>query len=298
MLSRWLRPQARSLPNARQAFQPGVRAPRTGMKQVGRRWKDAGRMSAGLLAACILMAVITACRGRPSDGLVVSVASNLQPAVQELLPLIEQELGRDISMNVGASGKLAQQIEQGAPVDVFLSANVRYVDELIGLGALDPDSKRIFARGRLIIWTRDASLPLSGLQDLAQPHIRRIAIANPDHAPYGMAARDALQAAGLWQALQPKLILGENVTQSYQYADRGDVDVAIIPLSLVAAGGEGAWVDVPADLYPPLDQTAAVTRAARHRDAARRFIDILTSPAGRAILARNGYALPNEVATP
>ena len=262
-------------------------------------WMQGVMAVGGVMAAMMMMmGALAACGGARQDVLLVSVAANLKPVIEEFAPQIEESLGAPVSYNVGASGKLAQQIEQGAPVDVFLSASPHEVDALIAQGLLDPASKRVFARGRLILWTRDPALPLSGLEDLVRPDIRRIAIANPEHAPYGMAARQALENAGLWQALQPKLILGEDVTQSYQYADTGNVDVAIIPLSLVAVAREGRWVDVPANLYAPLEQTAAIVRDTTNRDAARQFISLLVSPAGQAVLLRHGYALPAEVASP
>jgi len=261
-------------------------------------WKQGVMALGGVMAMLMMTGALAACRAPRQEALLVSVAANLRPVIEEITPQIEESLGAPVSYNVGASGKLAQQIEQGAPVDVFLSASPHEVDALIAQGLLDPASKQVFARGRLILWTRDPALPLSGLDDLARPDIRRIAIANPEHAPYGMAAREALQNAGLWQTLQPKLILGENVTQSYQYADTGNVDVAIIPLSLVAVEREGRWVDVPANLYAPLEHTAAIVRNTANRSAARQFISLLISPAGQAVLVRRGYALPAEVASP
>lgn len=250
----------------------------------------------GLMLLVLWMLFLAACSKQRTDSeLVVSVAANLKPVMTIMAPRIQDELGVAVTYNYGASGKLAQQIEQGAPVDVFLSANAHYVDELIDLGMLDPASKQPFARGRLVLWMRDPALPISGLDDLSRPDIKRIAIANPDHAPYGMAAREALQAAGLWENLQSRLIFGEDVTQSYQYAATGNVDVALIPLSLVNTETEGRWVDVPAELYTPLEQTAAIVKKSQHVAKAQAFITFLTSPVGQDILARNGYALPTEV---
>ncbi len=136
-----------------------------------------------------------------------------------------------------------------------------------------------------------------GHLDLAQPAVRRIAIANPDHAPYGIAAREALQSAGLWDALQPKLILGENVRQTLQYAETGDVDVAIAALSL-SRQEQGRWALVPEALHAPIDQALAVVAGSRHEAAARAFAAYVNSPAGRAIMQRYGFVLPGEEVTP
>ncbi len=251
-------------------------------------------MGMGLLALLAAVALLAACGGSP-EALVVSAPANLRPPLQALAPQIQEAMGAPVIFNYGASGKLAHQIEQGAPADVFISANARYVDDLIAKGMLAPDSNEVIARGRLVLWSPDPELALSGIEDLKQPQIRRIAIANPDHAPYGMAAREALQAAGLWDAVSPKLVYGEDVAQSFEYVSAGNVDVAIIPLSMLEKDAPGRWINLPQTLYSPLDQTAAVVRESKLPDAAHRFIQLLLSPASQKVLAQYGYTLPNEV---
>jgi len=250
--------------------------------------------------ALLLVGLLPACRRTGSDGpqrpatLTVSAASDLTFAFQEIGRRFEEETGIPVRFNFGSSGQLAQQIEQGAPVDLFASANVAYIEELERQGLILPDTKQVYAQGRIILWTRtDSPLQITGIEDLARPEVERIAIANPDHAPYGVAARQALQAAGLWEVIQPKLVLGENVRQTLQYAETGNVDVAIVARSL-GVEGEGRWVLIPEEMHRPIDQAMAVVRGTPHEEEARRFAAFVSGPQGRPILRRYGFTLPGE----
>jgi molybdate transport system substrate-binding protein len=165
--------------------------------------------------------------------LTVSAAADLTPAFSEIGKLFEKETGTKVVFNFGSTGQLAQQIEQGAPVDLFAAANVTFVDKLEQKGLILSETKNLYARGRIALWARtDSILQFERFEDLGRPEITRIAIANPDHAPYGMAAREALQSIGIWDTVKSKLVLGENVRQALQYAETGNVDVAIVALSL------------------------------------------------------------------
>lgn len=230
--------------------------------------------------------------------LTVSAAADLVYAFTDLGQAFEQQTGIPVVFNFGSTGQLAQQIEQGAPVDLFAAANISFVEELAQQGRVLPDTVALYARGRITLWTRsDSRLSIEAIEDLAQPAVRRIAIANPDHAPYGIAAREALQSAGLWDAVQPRLILGENVRQTLQYAESGDVDVAIVALSL-SLQEEGRWVLVPQELHAPIDQALAVVTGSRNESAARAFVAFVNGPAGRPIMRRYGFVLPGEEAAP
>lgn len=247
-----------------------------------------------------LLALLAACapavQSSDTVTLIVSAAADLTPAFQELGAQFTQETGINLAFNFGSTGQLAQQIEQGAPVDVFAAANRAFVDDLRAAGLVLPDTVALYARGRLTLWTRaDSPLKFETIQDVAQDGVQRIAIANPEHAPYGVAAREALQTAGLWQAVQPRLILGENVAQTLQYAATGNVDVALVALSLsIAAGDEGRWALLPETLHNPIDQALAVVSRTAHPDAARQFAAYVNSPAGRAVMRRYGFVLPGE----
>lgn len=228
--------------------------------------------------------------------LTVAGAADLTPAFQELGVLFTEQTGIEVVFNFGSTGQLTQQIEQGAPVDVFAAANQSYIDDLEQAGLVIPDTVALYAQGRLTIWTRaDSPLSFSTINDLTQKGVSRIAIANPEHAPYGVAARQALESAGLWETVQPKLILGENVAQTLQYAETGNVDVAIVALSLsIAAGDVGRYVLIPGELHNPLDQALAVVNSTEHEAEARQFAAFVNSQAGRDVMRRYGFILPGE----
>lgn len=255
-------------------------------------------LSAMLLLGLVLLFAACQSPASPPPPLTVSAAADLVYAFSDLGQAFEQETGIPVVFNFGSTGQLAQQIEQGAPVDLFAAANVSFVEDLAQKGRVLPDTVARYGRGRITLWTRaDSPLRIDSIDDLTQPAVRRIAIANPDHAPYGIAARQALQNAGLWNALQPRLILGENVRQTLQYAETGDVDVAIVALSL-SLQEEGRWTLVPEALHAPIDQALAVVAGSRNEAAARAFAAYVNSPAGRAIMQRYGFVLPGEEVTP
>ena len=226
--------------------------------------------------------------------LTVSAAADLTPAFEELGGLFENETGIKVTFNFGSTGQLAQQIEQGAPVDLFAAANVSFVEELEQKNLIIPETKALYAQGRITLWTRsDDPLRLERLEELTRPEVRHIAIANPEHAPYGEAAREALQSLGIWEPVSSKLVFGENVRQTLQYAEMGNVDAAIVALSL-SVQSKGRWVLISEKLHKPLDQALAVIRGTRHEAEARRFASFINSPPGRTIMRKYGFILPGE----
>jgi molybdate transport system substrate-binding protein len=250
------------------------------------------------LAGLLLAACLPPGGNRAAEPLLVSAASNLTLAVEELGKRYTQATGTPVVFNLASSGQLAQQIEQGAPVDLFIAANVGYVRDLAARGYVLPDSVRVYARGRLTLWTpQDTSLPVETVQDLLKPEVRRVAIANPEHAPYGAAAREAMHKAGVWEDVQPKLVIGENVRQTLQFAEAGNVDVALVPLSLSIESG-GRWTLVPEELHAPLDQALGIVADSLRRAQAEDFAAFIIGPQGRDILSRYGFVPPGEVASP
>ncbi len=236
--------------------------------------------------------------------LTISAASDLTDAFSELGRVFTEETGIQVRFNFGSTGQLAQQIEQGAPVDLFAAANLDYVEELERKGRLQPETRRIYGIGRLALWQRtDSRIRIESLTELRRPESGRIALANPEHAPYGKAAREALQAAGLWEDVRPRLVLGENVRQAFQYAESGDVEVALVALSLCVATREagdrnGRWSVIPATEHRPLQQAMGVVTGAAFPLEADRFIDLVTSERGRAVLDRYGFGRPTAEGTP
>src|SRR6185369_8972907 len=192
----------------------------------------------------------------------------------------------------GSTGLLTKQIENGAPMDLFAAASMSYIDELDQKGLIISDSKAIYARGRITLWTpADSNLRLEGIKDLARPEVMRVAIANPDHAPYGLAARQALESAGIWDAVKPKLVYGDNIRQTLQYAQTGNVDVAIVALSL-STQSRGRWSLIPEELHKPLDQGLAIIKTTKKEKDARAFAAFLAGPQGRAIMQKYGFTFP------
>ena len=253
------------------------------------------------LFALIAIAYFTGCDSGSSATrsarvtLTVSAAADLTDAFTEIGTLFEKETGAKVVFNFGSTGQLDQQIRQGAPVDVFASANLAYVEKLEKDGFVIPGTTALYARGRIGLWPRDNS-PLypQSIQDLARPEIKRIAIANPEHAPYGMAAMQALQSTGVWEAVKPKLVMGENASQALQYAKTGNVDVAIVPLSLIIQNANTHWVLIPENLHQPIDQAYGIVKRTVHEKEARQFIAFVNSHQGRDIMKKYGFKLPGE----
>jgi len=222
----------------------------------------------------------------------VAAASDLTQAFEEIGREFEASNKTKVVFVFGSTGMLTRQIENGAPMDLFAAANVDYVNQLEQKDLIIPGTKAIYARGRITLWTTaDSPLKLETITDLRRPEVKRIAIANPDHAPYGLAAQQALQKAGLWDEVKPKLVYGDNIRQTLQYAETGNVDVSIVALSL-SQQSKGRWVLIPEELHQPIDQGLAVIKTTRNEPAARAFANFIIGPRGKEILAKYGFAFP------
>lgn len=220
----------------------------------------------------------------------VAAASDLRPAFTELGKAFEQRTGIHPVFSFGSSGQLAQQVANGAPFDLFASASVGYVDDVIEAGRGDAATKATYAFGRIVVWSPDRKYTLRGL---AAPSVRKVAIANPEHAPYGVAAQQALESAGEWDDVEPKLVLGENVSDTQRLAASGNADAAIIALSLALAS-DGRWALIPKRLHQPLEQALVVVGNGDGAARAWRFAQFLDSADGRAVMRRYGFLLPGE----
>jgi molybdate transport system substrate-binding protein len=219
----------------------------------------------------------------------VAAAANLTRAFNDIKPAFERQTGFHVIYSLGATAQLAQQIEHGAPFDVFAAADTEHIDRLARGGYVIPETKAVYARGKLVLWIPDGGgARILRIQDLAGPGVKHVALANPQLAPYGRAAVEALHALGLWEAVEPKLVYGQSVSTATQYAATGNVDAALTALALVYDRG-GRRINVPENLHQPIDQAIAVVRDTKHADQARQFVAFVTSPAGREILKRYGY---------
>lgn len=235
----------------------------------------------------------SACRDRsvPAE-LTVAAASDLTPAFEEIGREFEASLKTKVVFVFGSTGLLTRQIENGAPFDVFAAANVSYIDQLEQKGLIVPGTKRIYARGRITMWTTvNSAVKIEKIQDLTLADVQRIAIANPDHAPYGQAAREALEQAGIWETVRPKLVYGDNIRQTLQFAETENVEVAIMALSL-SVQSKGRWTLIPEELHKPLDQGMAVIKSTKNEQAARAFSDFVNGEKGRDIMKKYGFQFP------
>ena len=215
--------------------------------------------------------------------LLIAAAADLAPLERELTQAFEKKTGIHATFTLGSSGLLARQIENGAPFDVYLSANESYVKLLADSGALDAATIRTYALGRLGLWG------VKDLKALADPGLRHVAIPNPKHAPYGVAAEEALRRTGLLDAVRAKIVYGENVRQTYQYARSGNAEAAITSWTLVQSEG---GILLPETLHDPIRQSGGVVKSSRNAAGARAFLDFLASDDGRAILRRYGLSDP------
>ncbi len=243
----------------------------------------------------LLSLLLAGCADDPDRRVVrVAAASDLKPALEALEPLLDDV---ELQVTYGSSGTFLQQLVNGAPYDLYLSADLAYPRELVDRGLADRRQLFSYAVGRLVLWTPEGSAldPAEGLALLARPEVRQVAIANPEHAPYGRAAVAALRAAGVHQAVAPKLVLGENVAQAADFVQSGGADAGVVAMSLVlsdALRDEGRWVEVPLELFPRLEQGGVVLDRARDVEAARRVRDVMTTDEGREVLQRFGFSPP------
>ena len=225
----------------------------------------------------------------------VAAAADLQFAFTDIAALYEQQTGRKVTLVFGSTGQLVQQIENGAPFDLIAAANTDYIDRLVNQNLADPDSAAFYARGRIVLAVnRKSNLQAVTLRDLLSEDIQHISIANPEHAPYGLAAKQALESLGLWEQLQPKLVYAENVRQALQYVQTGDAEVGIISLS-VANVPEITWTLIDESLHAPLDQALAILTASKQPELARDFIAFINGEQGRPIMRQYGFLLPDEI---
>lgn len=248
-----------------------------------------------VVAVSLLFTAATQTIASDPPSLTVYAAADLAFAFKELVPVFENATGAAVTLSLGSTGNLAAQIENGAPADVFFAADQSYIDRLAARSALVAESRTLYAQGRIVLATpKDAGRKLGQLRDLLDPGIRRIAIANPLHAPYGKAAEQAMRKVGVWDTLKSKLVYGENVRQTLQFIQVGGVDAGIVALS-VANVREIEWTLIDARLYAPLNQAAAVVTRSRRPDLARAFIRFVVGPEARPIMKNYGFLLPGEL---
>lgn len=234
-----------------------------------------------------------------AEDLVVAAAADLNYAFKELVAEYEKQTGQSVTLSLGSSGNFYSQIANGAPFDLYFSADIGYPKKLIAAGLAVPGSLYQYATGRIALWVpKGSKLDVArGMEVLLDPAIRRIAIANPKHAPYGRAAVAAMEHFKVYERVKDKLALGENVSQAAQFAQSGAADIGIIALSLALAPpvqAAGTFWLIPQEAHPRIDQGAVIVATSKNRDASRRFLEFLQTPAARAVMKRYGFLLPGE----
>lgn len=244
--------------------------------------------------------LLCATMARPAlaETLTIAAAADLKFALDEIVAVFGKSHPADrIEVIYGSSGKFQTQIRQGAPYDMYFSADIAYPRALKEEGLAASEVQR-YAVGRIVLWSASRDAARLKLSDLAAADIRKIAIANPKHAPYGKRAEEALRASGVWEQVEPKLVFGENVAQTAQFVESGNAQVGIIALSLALSpelSRQGGYALIPDTLHQPLEQGFIITQRAAANALAPAFARFMESREARAIMVRYGFVLPGEM---
>lgn len=252
------------------------------------------RFGSTFLAAAVMS---SAAIGAQAQELRVAAAADLKFVLSDLAGRYEKRTGTKVNVTYGSSGNFFAQLQNGAPFDLFFSADIEYPQKLEAAGLAEPETFCKYALGRIVIWTRaDANIGVAkqGWNLLLDASVQKIAIANPDHAPYGRAAVAALKKARIYEQVQSKLVYGENISQAAQFVQSGNTQAGIVALSLAVSPGmkEGKRWEIPADMHPAIEQGAIILRAANNKAQARAFLQFVKSADGRATLEKFGFTVP------
>ncbi|MFZ0286693.1 MAG: molybdate ABC transporter substrate-binding protein [Terriglobales bacterium] len=249
--------------------------------------------------ALFLIASVSLCCGQT---IAIAAASDLQFAFQDVATRFEKASGKQVKLIFGSSGNFFAQIENGAPFDLFFSADLNYAKKLDAAGLAEPGSLYEYATGKIVLLApRQSHVDVErGLQVLLDPTVKKIAIANPAHAPYGRAAVAALRHENLYDRVEGKFVLGENISQTASFVTSGSADVGVIALSLALAPAmkdEGKYAEIPAIDYPPIKQAAIILKSSREKDIAREFMAFVKSPEIMNLLKKYGFSVPANAGT-
>ena len=247
--------------------------------------------------ALVLVVVVSSTGSGAASEITIAAASDLNFAFKELVAEYEKKSGNHVKLSLGSSGNFYAQIQNGAPFDLYFSADIGYPKKLEEAGLVMPGSLYAYAVGRIVLWTgRGSHLDLSkGLEVLRDPTIKKIAIANPKHAPYGRAAVAAMEYFKVYDQVKDRLILGENISQAAQFIESGACDAGIIALSLALAPAmkaAGQYWEIPATAHSPLEQGAVILKQSKNPEAAKQFLEFIKGSSGQEIMKRYGFTLP------
>ena len=257
-------------------------------------------MRANYLTRILLAMVMVCCVSASSAQkrhIRVAAAADLQTVMPEIARAFEAQTGTSVDVAYGSSGNFYAQIQNGAPLDVFFSADNEYTKKIEQSGLAEPNSEIIYAAGKIVLWmpsTSKCNPERDQWKCLQKPGVKKIAIANPEHAPYGRAAVAALRNGGIYEEIKEKLVYGENISQAAQFAQSGNAQAAILAYSLALSPAlrDGKRWQIPAELFPRIEQAAVVLRSSKDKSAARDLVQFVTRGSGREILTKFGFQLP------
>lgn len=258
-------------------------------------------MTRVIIALCLF--IITGLNVAVAEDITIAAASDLNFVFRELVTEYEKSTGDRVRLSLGSSGNFYAQIQNGAPFDLYFSADIAYPRKLEEAGLTVPGSLYPYAVGRIVLWAgKDSRLDLSkGLEILREPTIKKIAIANPKHAPYGRAAVAAMEHAQVYDRVKDKLVLGENISQAAQFIESGAADIGIIAMSLALAPlmqPAGQYWEIPADAHPPIEQGAVILKGAKNQERAKAFLSFVQGAEGQAMMKRYGFVVPSSEIRP
>ena len=234
-----------------------------------------------------------------AQNLTVATAADLQFAMQDIVDQFQRQTGKQVRVIYGSSGNFFQQLQNGAPFDMFFSANLDYPKKLESAGLAEPGSYYEYAKGKIVLWVPTGSKinVKSGLSVLLEPSVRKIAVANPQHAPYGQAAVAAMQKAGVYEKVKEKFVLGENVSQTASFVMSGAADVGIVALSLALSPnmkGKGDFTVIPQDQYPPIKQASVILSSSKNKDIAKQFLSFIKTAVAAETMKRYGFDVQSQ----
>jgi len=251
-----------------------------------------------LLALVMMIGWWSPARAAASE-ITVAAAADLTFAFKDIVPRFEKESGDTVKLSFGSSGNFFAQMQNGAPFDLFFSADIGYPKKLEAAGLTEPGTMYEYAVGKIVLWVlKPSTIGLSkGLPVLTDAQIKKIAIADPAHAPYGRAAVAALNSAKLYDEVKSKLVMGENIAQTAQFVQSGSADIGILALSLALAPTlqkQGRYEEIADSLYPPIEQAAVVLKSSKEKAAAEAFIAFLKKPETIKLMQRYGFTVPGQ----
>jgi molybdate transport system substrate-binding protein len=257
------------------------------------------RINRYLAAVAALFLIASLARAAQAEELTIAAAADLTFAFKDVAAKFQEQTHDTAKMSYGSSGNFFAQIQNGAPFDMFFSADIGYAKKLEDAGLAEPGSLYEYAVGKIVLWApNNSQLDVSkGLAVLQDPSIKKIAVANPEHAPYGRAAVAAMRHDNLYDQIKSKIVLGENISQTAQFVQSGNADIGIIALSLALAPSmkdKGKYFEIPAADYPPIEQAVVIVKSSKKKETAQKFLAFMKTPATVSLMQSYGFAVPDS----